>query len=1582
MAINDGAALWVDRVDVNIGQLDEEDLTESDNESEPGLLGFTSQADLDSNKALLNNYLIAHANDSVEARAARERKNSESNKIIDQAREYQQELFDQAKDENIIAVLDTGSGKTLIAALLIRHYLQQEIIARSQGKAAKIVFFLVNSVHLARQQALFLSNNLPQKVIPLFGDTSDDLWKKAEWSRIFAENSVVVCTAAVLDSCLMQSYLTIGQISLLVFDEAHHCKKNHPYSRIIRDYYLKWKGDRPRIFGMTASPVDSRRDIAKVVSDLEALLQSKIVTTTDLSIYGFAPRAKDAIWVYPPLDAGFETNLCSTLVPLCGFVKDLTPYFTFSRSASTHLGVWAADRIWKYALRNSEHQSATIIRKYERNVAYMEITDPNQRQAKINLIREAVSIVQRHTFGPAQVDEDRELSPKVRKLYEELRDRYLACPTTRSIVFVEERLTALIICDLFTSLALPNLRPGVLVGNAQSGTEVGSWRGQEAVMQKFRTGVINIIFATSVAEEGIDIPQCNLVIRFDLYRTPIQYMQSRGRARMRDSIFAHMIEEGNFSQEASVNYVMQQDEYIRNYCQQLPPDRLLGQGSKLKQLMARDASCQSFVTSTGVLANYANSLLLLKRYTESLKKIGAASYEIYDEVIGTEGNMFQYKVILPPTDDPRTAVVKGAKGDPRTNKVLAKRSAAWHCIFKLRKAHLLDANLDSIFTNVKPANLNARIAVSERKDTYDKKLKPDFWVNSGTTSPILPTELFVTHVRVEPKSSSWSSDGVLLFTRTRLPAIPRFSVYVDNNVEKHVTFRQYREPLIITTDQIEALTTYTLHGIFHDIFHKQYVHDSTSMSYWLAPPGESPHSEPGAFDHVVDMEQLLAAGTPEGERWQPSTGSFDARKWCNAFLIDRGSGQFRYFTGDIVPGKTIFDAIPDSAKILNKKRGKTIIEFSDRTWKLKTKDFEKEVKDRYDIHQPVLAAKVVIAGRKYTEKCPEREQRYAFCHIAPQPLELARISYSVAQTCILWPAILHRLEGYLIVREAFQKLDLEQVPLDLALEAYTENPSAEAETAGSGSDAGGQHGREGEQFDKPKEMGAMNYERLEFIGDSLLKLMTTITVHNRTTCNEEGMHCKRMNLLSNSRLCNTASAPHYELFRYIRSAGEKWRDTWYPEFLERFGKGRVIKLTDKHRKHSLGKKTIADVCEATIGACIMTSQGLPTDEKFDLGIKAITKLVEHPDHEINSWKEVLPLYKPAAWVGELNDPIANDYADKIFEVTGYRFKHPRLIRSAMTHSSDQNSPVQDLQRLEFLGDACLDWVCIWWLFSTNPTRDPQWLTEHKMAMVSNKFLAALAVILGFHKLVYATSTAVYEEIGSYASKVQEAWTAANAKPDFWTRVVTGSNVPKVLADLVESYLGAVLVDSNFDFREIEKFFERHVKWHFEDIEAYDTFANCHPTTHLLRLLTQEFHCRKTAHASDEGSVQPTTHTDGQNGAGGDDDDGDDDEGGAVGGKGDDAITGVEYVFGWVVHGHVVAISKGQSLKYARIRASKAALKKLGKLSIVEFRKQWGCDCPTEKGQRNRVASVGLAVDGAREATYTGTGTGAMNPTSK
>lgn len=49
-----------------------------------------------------------------------------------------------------------------------------------------------------------------------------------------------------------------------------------------------------------------------------------------------------------------------------------------------------------------------------------------------------------------------------------------------------------------------------------------------------------------------------------------------------------------------------------------------------------------------------------------------------------------------------------------------------------------------------------------------------------------------------------------------------------------------------------------------------------------------------------------------------------------------------------------------------------------------------------------------------------------------------------------------------------------------------------------------------------------------------------------------------------------------------------------------------------------------------------------------------------------------------------------------------------------------------------------------------------------------------------------------------------------------------------LSDIVESYVGALFVDSEFNYAEVQRFFDDHIKWFFEDMKIYDTFANNHP----------------------------------------------------------------------------------------------------------------------------------------------------------
>ena len=52
---------------------------------------------------------------------------------------------------------------------------------------------------------------------------------------------------------------------------------------------------------------------------------------------------------------------------------------------------------------------------------------------------------------------------------------------------------------------------------------------QNEIMKQFREGLCNLLIATSVLEEGIDIPVCNVIIRFDKIRTYCDYVQTKGK---------------------------------------------------------------------------------------------------------------------------------------------------------------------------------------------------------------------------------------------------------------------------------------------------------------------------------------------------------------------------------------------------------------------------------------------------------------------------------------------------------------------------------------------------------------------------------------------------------------------------------------------------------------------------------------------------------------------------------------------------------------------------------------------------------------------------------------------------------------------------------------------------------------------------------------------------------------------------------------------------------------------------------------------------------------------------------------------
>ncbi|OKL56214.1 Dicer-like protein 1 [Talaromyces atroroseus] len=1310
---------------------------------------------------------------------------------IDDPREYQIELFEKAKKENTIAVLATG--------LL--------------GYSHKV---------------------------------------KDVWRQHFTENMIIVCTADILQQCLLNAFIGMEDINLLIFDEAHHAKKDHAYARIIKDSYIKADpGCRPRIFGMTASPLDAKGDVVKAAH--------KIATTTNLALLQtVVSRPIEELWKYVEPGRPFKTFLYQTLEKQYGDMECLKKIFTFSLEATSALGPWCADRVWVAALSDDSLPKfhGKITTSFKRVASETAATMVNNEIQRLNRLSEVVA----NYKLPRGPDILEQLSDKVKVLYRNLLRRFVEAPKTKCIIFTKQRHTAQLLKEVLEELSIPNLYPGVLVG-ARSGDYAGmnaTYNQQIKTTIKFRKGEFNCLFATSVAEEGLDIPDCNLVVRFDLYDTLIQYIQSRGRARRADSIYAHMVEIDNLEHETRLDQVHQEENVMSRFCEALPEDRILGRnGDTWNGLLEKEATKRQYkVEHTGATLTYHSALTVLARYASSLQ------YESNE------------------TSAQAHYVITQSRGRPATRKSLAKQSAAFDTCILLLKHRLLDDNFISTYHRRLPAMRNAKLSIKSKKTTqYSMIVKPAFWKKGYG---VLPSSLYLTVIIFCPGNRLQREHrSIVLLAREPLPQFPEFPIYLENDIETSIRTVHLNKALTIQPEELELMTNFTLR-VFQDLYNKVYEKDEENMPYWLLPT-EADIKEFGEDiepSDVIDWNALRFVD--QHDQIERTSASPD--EMIGRFVYDRWDGRYRYFLKGINTSLCASD--PPPAFLPRRRNTCNIMEYGLSLYKKAHSTFLSTC----DWKQCVYDAELIPLRRNLLDKLTETEKKMEKrAMLCLETQVISAIPANIVTSCFAVPAIITRFESYLVARECAESLGLE-IQLAYALEAVTKD-----------SDNTEEHRLE--QVHLQRGMGK-NYERLEFLGDCFLKMATSIALFAQNPNDQEfDFHVNRMTLICNRNLFNTAK--ERKLYEFVRSKAFSRRN-WYPEGMKLL-RGKTKQEKESANQHALGEKTIADVCEAIIGASLLSGGSV---HRFDMAVRAVTALVNSDIHKADSWADYFSLYSLPPYQAQDADGFEKDLSSQIEKKLGYRFRYPRLLRSAFTHPSYPSawSTVPCYQRLEFLGDSLLDMVCIEDLYKRFPDRDPQWLTEHKMAMVSNKFLGSLAVRLGLHTHLQHFSNPLQGQILQYVEDSQLVY-ESNQSVDFW---LDTQDPPKCLSDIVEAYIGAIFVDSEFDFGVIEKFYSQHIKHYFEDMTLYDTFANKHPTTFLHRKLTDDFGCIEYSLKAAE---IPT-------------------------------IDGAPTIVLAAVLVHDVELAQGtaSSGRYAKVKASQIALKNLEGLSVEEFREKYHCKC--------------------------------------
>jgi len=445
---------------------------------------------------------------------------------------YQLALAGEAIKKSSLIVLPTGLGKTIVALLVMVSRLPK-------GK----VLLLSPTKPLVEQHSAFFRNILtisPENVVLFTGSTPPQkrasMWETAQ---------LVVSTPQVIENDLLGKKISLENVSLIVFDEAHRATGNYSYVYIAEKYIQQ--GKEPLVLGITASPGSNPEKIHDVCANLHITsVEIRSDSDPDVSPYIFD---KDIEWKYVPVPVEIKAlkplmdrvlsdrlNKLSQLGFISPYQKRLskremldlqTKLQSKVRSfpdQKIYQGISLAAEVLKvsHAIEISETQGVAALSKYferlENEARSRSGSKASKRLMEDLSMRQAVH----HLAG---CDSN---NPKLNMVKELVGKQVLENPQSRVIVFTNYRDTAELVANALKEVQ--GIRAIRFVGQASKYNDTGLTQKQQVeIIQKFKDGEYNTLVATSVAEEGLDIPATDLVVFFEPVPSEIRSIQRKGR---------------------------------------------------------------------------------------------------------------------------------------------------------------------------------------------------------------------------------------------------------------------------------------------------------------------------------------------------------------------------------------------------------------------------------------------------------------------------------------------------------------------------------------------------------------------------------------------------------------------------------------------------------------------------------------------------------------------------------------------------------------------------------------------------------------------------------------------------------------------------------------------------------------------------------------------------------------------------------------------------------------------------------------------------------------------------------------------
>jgi ERCC4-related helicase len=459
-----------------------------------------------------------------------------------EARLYQQTIAEKACQKNTMVILPTALGKTVISALVAAYFLYNHwnmkilVMAPTRPLVLQHKDTFSKFLRIKAEDMLVLTGKVPPS------------YRSYLWN---GNGKVFFATPQVVRNDVESGRLFLENFSLIVFDECHRARKNYAYTLVAKRYVeqARW----PIIMATTASPGSNKKNIFQTCSDLY-IEQIEFRREDDPDVTPYIHRV-DVEWKQVDLPREYKEMgeiLRSILwekvrrLQSMGVIRRYLKYVTrrdllnvgenlrkrLDEVSEVEKGrlygaimLQAASLTTFHALELLETQGIYSLSRFLERVE----KNSSQKKSYRNIINNpSYHLLREH------LTKNRDLNhPKILALKEEVRRHLINNPSTRILVFTNYRDTASHLVNVLKDLNSVNVKR--FVGQASKKDDPGLSQDEQAQMlSDFREGNLNTLVATSIAEEGLDIPAVDLVIFYEPIPSEVRYIQRKGRTGRKD----------------------------------------------------------------------------------------------------------------------------------------------------------------------------------------------------------------------------------------------------------------------------------------------------------------------------------------------------------------------------------------------------------------------------------------------------------------------------------------------------------------------------------------------------------------------------------------------------------------------------------------------------------------------------------------------------------------------------------------------------------------------------------------------------------------------------------------------------------------------------------------------------------------------------------------------------------------------------------------------------------------------------------------------------------------------------------------